>query len=312
MARATPTAAWPARPAHRNRPARRAPTARPATPGGSSAARRHAPTGRPSRPGHVRRPSSGPPPGPGSAAVPDSRTPRRNGDRTPRPLNPLPTSRAPWRSTQDTITIYRYRTSRAGRPQHEGQAGRDVGIRDRRGGHRLRPDDAGTRDCRAAAASGRALFYRHPEGLEQLVEVGERGVLRKRRHQIQQPLLGLVRRQHLEQMRPGRRPRGAVQVTRQVAAQLDGVPVLSRRGPAGPARRRPGCLRLVLGRGFGLEPLLGTGLPVRLQVAADLPLERVILARPVRPAVTVRSLACLASVESLTGRAGGGRAPVAG
>src|SRR5947207_4046226 len=85
-------------------------------------------------------------------------------------------------------------------------------------------------------------------------------------------------------MRPGGRPRGAVQVTGQVAAQLDGVPVLPRRGPAGPARRGPGRLGLVLARGLGLEPLLGTGLAVRLQVAADLPLERVILARPVRSA----------------------------
>src|SRR5215467_12468700 len=146
------------------------------------------------------------------------------------------------------------------------------------------PPARNTRVSRRAGASGRALFYRYPEGLEHRVEVGVGGVLRERRHQVQQPLFGLVRRQDLEQMRPGRRERGAVQVTGQVAAQLEGVPVLPRRGPAGPALRGPGRLRLVLGRGLGLEPLLGAGRPVRLQLAADLPLERVILARPVRTA----------------------------
>src|SRR5262249_54990648 len=62
---------------------------------------------------------------------------------------------------------------------------------------------------------------------------------------------------------------------------FDRVPALARRGPPGPAFRRPRRLRLVLGRWLGLEPLLGPGCPVGLQLAADLALECLVLARSV-------------------------------
>src|SRR5260370_1932358 len=80
-------------------------------------------------------------------------------------------------------------------------------------------------------------------------------------------------------MRPGRRERRTVRVTGQIAAQLDGLPVLPMRCSGEPALRSPGRLRLVLAR-LGLRPFL----TVLLQLAAVLALDRVILGRPLRSA----------------------------
>src|SRR5258708_11357512 len=129
-------------------------------------------------------------------------------------------------------------------------------------------------------ALGRARFYRQSQRPEQLAQAGEPGAVRERRDQVQQPLVRLVRRQGLEQMRPGRRERGAVQVTGQVAAQLDGLPVLEARRAGEPALRGPGRVGLVLARRLGFGPLIA----VRLQLAAVLALDRVVLRWPVRPA----------------------------
>jgi GMP synthase (glutamine-hydrolysing) len=45
---------------------------------------------------------------------------------------------------------------------------------------------------RWARPSARALFHGYSQGVEQLAQAGERGILRQRRHQVQQPLLCLV------------------------------------------------------------------------------------------------------------------------
>src|SRR5215469_2293133 len=138
---------------------------------------------------------------------------------------------------------------------------------------------AGMPHSPALPASARALLDRQAQRPDQLTETGGRGVVRQRRHQVKQPLVRRACLQRLQQVRPGRRERGAVQVTGQVAAQLDGVPVLRARLSGEPAFRGPGRVRFVLRR-LGLWPLF----TVFLQLATVLLLDRVILAWPVRSA----------------------------
>ena len=110
------------------------------------------------------------------------------------------------------------------------------------------PDELTAAQPRTAGpdyVSGRALFHRQPQRPDHLADAGERGAVRERRDRVQQPLLRLVCRQGFKQMRPGCRERVPVQVTCQVAAQFDGLPVFPVRCSGEPGFWRPGRLRLV-------------------------------------------------------------------
>src|SRR5260221_12727646 len=81
-------------------------------------------------------------------------------------------------------------------------------------------------------------------------------------------------------MCPGRREHCTVQVARQLTAQLDGLPILPWWCSGEAALRGPGRPRLILARRLRLRPFLA----MRLQLAAVLALDRVILCRSVRTA----------------------------
>ena len=94
-----------------------------------------------------------------------------------------------------------------------------------------------------------ALFGLQVERPEQFAQALVALPCRERGGQFEQPVFGVALGEYLQQPPPGHRPVGAVQVTGQVAAQLDGLPVL-RGGRLGqPGRRGPD--RLPLGLIFG-------------------------------------------------------------